>query len=43
MKFVIKLLISVCIISICAAVARKVPSLAGLIAVMPLTGLIVLV
>ena len=43
MKFVIKLLISVCVISICAAVARKVPSLAGLIAVMPLTGLLVLV
>jgi len=43
MKFVIKLLISVCVISICAAVARKVPSLAGLIAVMPLTGLIVLI
>ncbi len=43
MKFVIKLLISVCIISVCAAVARKAPSLAGLIAVMPLTGLIVLI
>jgi uncharacterized membrane protein (GlpM family) len=43
MKFVIKLLISMCIISICAAVARKVPTLAGLIAVMPLTGLIVLI
>ena len=43
MKFVIKLLISVCVISICAAIARKVPSLAGLIAVMPLTGLIVLI
>lgn len=43
MKFAIKLLISICIISICAAVARKVPTLAGLIAVMPLTGLIVLV
>jgi uncharacterized membrane protein (GlpM family) len=43
MKFVIKLLISVCVISICAAIARKMPSLAGLIAVMPLTGLIVLV
>jgi hypothetical protein len=40
MKFIIKLLISVCVISICAAVARKVPSLAGLIAVMPLTGLL---
>jgi len=43
MKFIIKLLISVCVISICAAVARKVPTLAGLIAVMPLTGLIVLI
>jgi uncharacterized membrane protein (GlpM family) len=43
MKFVIKLLISVCVISICAGIARKVPTLAGLIAVMPLTGLIVLV
>jgi uncharacterized membrane protein (GlpM family) len=31
------------VISICAAIARKMPSLAGLIAVMPLTGLIVLV
>ena len=43
MKFVIKLVISVCIISICAVVARKAPTLAGLIAVMPLTGLIVLI
>jgi uncharacterized membrane protein (GlpM family) len=43
MKFAIKLLISVCVISFCAAVARKLPTLAGLIAVMPLTGLIVLV
>jgi len=43
MKFVIKLLISMCVISICAAIVLKVPTLAGLIAVMPLTGLIVLV
>ena len=43
MRFAIKLLISVCVISLCAAVGRKLPSLAGLIAVMPLTGLIVLV
>ncbi len=43
MKFVIKLLISVCVIIICAWIARKMPTLAGLIAVMPLTGLIVLV
>ena len=34
MKFVIKLLVSVCVISICAGVARKMPSLAGLIALM---------
>jgi uncharacterized membrane protein (GlpM family) len=43
MRFVIKLLISVCVIAICAQVGRKLPSLAGLIAVMPLTGVIVLV
>jgi uncharacterized membrane protein (GlpM family) len=43
MKFAIKLLISLFVISVCAAIARKVPTLAGLIAVMPLTGLIVLV
>ena len=43
MRFAIKLLISVCVISICAAIGRKLPTLAGLIAVMPLTGLIVLV
>jgi len=43
MRFFIKLLISVCIISLCAAIGRKLPTLAGLIAVMPLTGLIVLI
>ncbi len=43
MRFVIKLLISVCVIAVCAQVGRKLPSLAGLIAVMPLTGFIVLV
>jgi uncharacterized membrane protein (GlpM family) len=43
MRFVIKLLISVCIIAVCAQLGRKLPSLAGLIAVMPLTGVIVLV
>jgi len=42
-RFAIKLLISVCVIAFCAQVGRKLPSLAGLIAVMPLTGLIVLV
>ena len=42
MRFVIKLLISVCVIVFCAQIGRKMPSLAGLIAVMPLTGLVVL-
>lgn len=42
MNFAIKLLISVSIIVLCTQIGRKVPSLAGLIAVMPLTGLIVL-
>jgi len=43
MRFVIKLLVSLCIILSCTAIAKKLPSLAGLIAVMPLTGLLVLV
>ncbi len=43
MRFVIKLLISVGIIVFCTLIGRKLPTLAGLIAVMPLTGLIVLV
>jgi len=42
MRFVIKLLISVGIIVFCTQIGRKLPTLAGLIAVMPLTGLIVL-
>ena len=43
MRFAIRLLLSVCIIVFCAQIGRKLPSLAGLIAVMPLTGLIVLI
>ena len=43
MRFFIKLAISVCVIVICTQIGRKMPSLAGLIAVMPLTGLIVLI
>ncbi|MFC1781887.1 DUF3147 family protein [Planctomycetota bacterium] len=43
MRFFIKLIISVLIITICTGVGKKLPTLAGLIAVMPLTGLIVLV
>ena len=42
LRFLSKLLISVCIIVLCAQIGRKLPSLAGLIAVMPLTGFIVL-
>ncbi len=43
MRFLIKLLVSLCIITFCSQIGRKVPTLAGLIAVMPLTGVIVLV
>ena len=39
----IKLLISVIIIVFCTQIGRKLPTLAGLVAVMPLNGLIVLV
>lgn len=42
MRFLIKLLITVCVIVSCTQVGRKLPTLAGLIAVMPLTSLIVL-
>ena len=42
MRFIAKLLISVGIIIFCTQIGRKLPTLAGLIAVMPLTGLIVL-
>ena len=43
MRFVIKLCISLCIITFCTQISRKLPTLGGLIAVMPLTGLIVLI
>jgi uncharacterized membrane protein (GlpM family) len=42
MKFAIKILITICVIIFCTQIGRKWPSLAGLIATMPLTGLIVL-
>lgn len=42
MRFLLKLLISVGVIIFCTQIGRKTPTLAGLIAVMPLTGLIVL-
>lgn len=43
MRFIIKVLITVCVIVLCEQIGRKWPSLAGLIAVMPLTGLLVFV
>lgn len=43
MRFIIKLLVSLFVISVCVQIGRKIPSLAGLIAVMPLTGLLVLI
>lgn len=42
MRFVINLII-ICVILLCVEMGRRQPTLAGLIAVMPLTGLIVLV
>ncbi|UCG59198.1 MAG: DUF3147 family protein [Phycisphaerales bacterium] len=43
MRFVIKIVITLCVVLLCTEIGRKLPSLAGLIAVMPLTGLVVLV
>ncbi|MGD9109970.1 MAG: DUF3147 family protein [Phycisphaerales bacterium] len=43
MQLFIKVLISACVIGLCTYIGRKLPSLAGLIAVMPLTGLFVLI
>jgi uncharacterized membrane protein (GlpM family) len=42
-RFFIKVLISALIIAACTLIGRKQPTLAGLIAVMPLTGLLVMV
>jgi uncharacterized membrane protein (GlpM family) len=42
MQFAVKLIIAVLIIIICGQIAKVRPSLAGLIAVMPLTGLIIM-
>ena len=43
MQLLIKIIISVAIILVATGIAKKFPSLAGLIAVMPLTGALVLV
>ena len=40
MRFIIKLLIVIAIILLCSGIGRRRPELAGLIAVMPLTGLL---
>jgi uncharacterized membrane protein (GlpM family) len=42
MQILAKVTLSVCIILIATAIAKKIPSLAGLIGVMPLTGALVL-
>ena len=43
MQFFLKLSISIAIIVFCSQVGRKFPSFAGLIATMPLTGLLILI
>ena len=43
MQFAIKLAISITVIIICSQIGRRFPTLGGLIATMPLTGVIVLV
>ena len=43
MQFILKLLISLAVIIFCTQIGKRFPSLGGLIATMPLTGLLVLV
>lgn len=43
MRFLIKLAISVAIIIVCTQIAKRLPKLAGLISVMPLTGALVFI
>ena len=43
MQFALKLALSITVIIICTQIGKKVPTLGGLIATMPLTGVIVLV
>ena len=43
MQFLIKLVFAMVIITVCSQIGPKLPKLAGLIAVMPLTGLLVLI
>jgi hypothetical protein len=41
-QYALKILVTVAVIVLCAQIGRRYPSLAGLIATMPLTGLLVL-
>ncbi|HDZ77238.1 MAG TPA: DUF3147 family protein [Candidatus Omnitrophica bacterium] len=43
MQFLAKLFITISIIIVCARIGKQFPTLAGLIATMPLTGLIILI
>ncbi len=43
MQYIVKTIITVAVVLLCTAIGKKFPSLAGLIAVMPLTGALVLV
>ena len=43
MQFIVKLIIAMTIITLCSQIGGKLPRLAGLIATMPLTGLVVLI
>lgn len=42
MRFIIKLLMSICVIVFATQIGRRAPGLAGLVAVMPITSLVVL-
>ncbi|MBW8017630.1 MAG: DUF3147 family protein [Planctomycetes bacterium] len=42
MQYFIKIIVSVSVILTCTSIGKKLPSLAGLLAVMPLTGLLVM-
>lgn len=43
MQFAIRLLITICVIIFCSQIGKRVPTLSGLIATMPLTALMVMV
>ena len=43
MRLLVKVVISLCVILLCTQIAKRYPSLAGLIGVMPLTGAMIMV